>query len=297
MFSLIDRNDNTDTYLGNPAVHTLCESPSRLMVFRQPEFVDSMVALVRDAVSSGEVKLLSMDVFDTILIRNGKCELRRFMEMGAEFTKLVKRESSISLSAADFFLARLMATKISYRLSKPVAGCREGFLDEIHQGICEILGIPTSLKELTIKAELEYETEALQENPLIQPILLEAMDYGVPVALISDMYMGRAHISVLIDRIMPGVFQSTSIYSSGDLKISKRAGLLFDYVAEQYAVAPSQCLHIGDNLNSDYLMAKSRGWKAAYLPLTDNEVSLIEEDERQFKEELRASGIDIDQHE
>lgn len=297
MFSLIDRNDNTDTYLGNPAVHTLCEAPSRLMVFRQPEFVDSMVALVRDTLSSGEVKLLSLDVFDTILIRNNKCELRRFMEMGGEFARLVENESSISLNAADFFLARLMATKISYRLSKPVAGCREGFLDEIHQGICEILGIPIFLKGLTIKAELEYETKALQENPLIEPILLEAMDCGVSVALISDMYMGRTHISALLERIMPGLFQATSIYSSGDLKISKRAGLLFDYVAERFAAAPSQCLHIGDNLNSDYLIAKARGWKAAYLPLTDNEISLIEEDERQFKEELMAGGIDIDQHE
>lgn len=168
MFSVISSaaNNNTTMYLGDPIAHRVFEAPSRSDLFQRPDFIDSVVGELEHAIIDDGVKLLSMDVFDTVLLRNNNHEMRRFMEMGARFASAVEEEIGVSLTDIDFFVARIMATKLSYRLSTPVKGCREGTLDEIHEGMLDILGLPRHLGSRTILAELDYESEVLELQSL-----------------------------------------------------------------------------------------------------------------------------------
>lgn len=295
MFSITNKSldNNTSIYIGSPIVHHVLDSPSRLEIFQSLKFVDGLVKELEYHFDEEKVKLLSLDAFDTVLLRNNKHEMRRFMEMGAKFASVVAEATGKALTETDFFVARILATKLSYRLSTPVSGCQEGSLDEIHEGMLEILGLPPNLKNRTILAELDYESGELEVSPLVSPILSMANLRGVKIVLISDMYMGKKYIKDLLERKAPNTFKSVDVYSSGDLKISKRAGLLYKHVAKTHSFAPSECLHIGDNIHSDYVMAKRHGWKSMLIPITDREASLLDQDERDFKQELLARGIEL----
>ena len=61
-----------------------------------------------------------------------------------------------------------------------------------------------------------------------------------------------------------GVFYS---YDIGYTKDDKES---YKYIEEKLGVKPSEILHIGDTLKSDYYMPKSNGWNVLYYGKTDD---------------------------
>lgn len=294
MFRLIENSRPTTIYYGGDITHEILSARSRKELFENDIFREKIRREVERAIYENGVKLLSLDVFDTVLIRNAKCEMRRFLEMADAFAGYLATEIGIGINSLDVFVARIIATKLSYRYSPAVKGCREGSLVEIHEHLCKLLAIPAGVVADTLTIEIDYEVQSLNPNPLVPTLLEVAISAGIPVALISDMYMGRDHIATLLKHHFPENFEVSGIFSSGDLKLSKRSGLLFDFVAEQFDVQASQAFHVGDNLASDFISARRRGWGSLYLPHTDEEVRVLDDDENRLRAELDKAGISLD---
>lgn len=272
--------------------HSLFSSNSRNEVFSSRQFQNKLIERVELFIANGG-NIISFDVFDTILLRNEKSELRRFYEMADLFSEEIKIKLDIECDALSVFYARLLSTKNSYRFSASVKGCREGKLDDIHKGIVRMLGLPESFAQVLTDIEIKYETNNLSLNPAISSLLAAISETGAELVLISDMYMGKKHISQLLDFHLPGYFHHRQIFSSGDLTISKRSCLLFDHVANELRVDPINALHIGDNPESDYICARKCGWQAIYLPHTDRELENIDFDEKKLYNEFIALGVDL----
>lgn len=265
---------------------------SRVVLYNDEMFQKRVVnELARFIDSGGE--LVSFDVFDTVLIRNNKSELRRFLEIAERCSLSMNSLAKQSVEPAVLLVARLAATELSYRFSKPVRGCREGRLDEIHLGAARRLSLPDELAKNFVAEEIGYEMETLTLNPWFIKIVEMVLEAGLRIVFISDMYMRGTDIAELIDGKASADFGPSLVYSSGDLKISKKSGFLFDYVAERFGVAPSNAFHLGDNLDTDYRSAKSRGWNALYLPHTVTEREAIARDERLVATEIANMGVDI----
>lgn len=207
--------------------------------------------------------LLSLDVFDTLLLRDGSSEVRRFTRIGDAMAKV----AGDAFTGLDGFVARHLGTRASYRAGPRVEGCGEGSLTEIHRTAARLLGVADEMTDAFVEAELACEAKHVAANPLLTAYAALHRKRGGTVVLISDMYMHAPQITELLAR--KGVPRAAydAIYSSADTKVSKASGRLFARIKE--AEGRSHILHLGDSLRGDYQKPRAAGWKAMLLPIPD----------------------------
>lgn len=205
--------------------------------------------------------LLSLDVFDTLLLRDGSSELRRFGEIGARMATLAGPDTQ----AIDGFVARHLATRASYRAGPRVDGCGEGSLREIHATAARLLGVPPDRALDFIEAEIACETGHVAPNTLLTSYIRRHQSRGGRTVLISDMYMHSDQIAELLARAGIRADLYDALYSSADTKVSKASGGIFARVAE--ARETSCVVHVGDSLRGDYLNPRAVGWHAMLWPV------------------------------
>jgi len=234
--------------------------------------------------------ILSLDVFDTLLMRDNFAELRRFVEIGERMSECVKKVKPI-----DAFLSRYLATKASYRAGKTVKGCREGSLTEIHQTASRLLGLNDEMKEKFIELELEYEAERVSINHLLFDYLSTHCRRGGRAILVSDMYMHADQIEQLL--IKKGVDTKIflQIFTSADSKVSKASNGIFDQIEKKLSAKTKDFLHLGDNLSGDFQNPLAHGWKALHLPIPRAEIESRRHDHFLIAEQLKQKhGLIVD---
>jgi len=236
-------------------------------------------------------KFISVDIFDTLLLRNGKCESRRFWEI----SELVREKISYSklgnaFSTAELFVARCLAMRAGYACSDTLGGCREGHILQVLATQLEMLGLPADAQVLLMDAELEFETVNLQCNDFLLAVLQEAFP-STPIVGLSDTYLGGAQIQILIDRLCAGRCRMEAIYSSADIIFNKRTGRAFAHVAQDRRCTCSDILHIGDNVTSDLIQARLAGCRAQLFPVAHAELDARCRDLNAFLEERRSEGF------
>lgn len=205
--------------------------------------------------------LLSLDVFDTLLLRDGTSELRRFGEIAGRMALATGGK----IRAADALVARHLGTRASYRAGPRVNGCGEGSLREIHRTAARILGLPDTMEDKFCEAELTCEAEHVFPNTLLISYIRRHQARGGKTVLISDMYMHADQIAELLTRCGVRSDLYDALYSSADTKVSKASGRVFSNIVEA-ADAP-RVLHVGDALTGDYLMPRAAGWQAQLMPI------------------------------
>lgn len=80
--------------------------------------------------SLDEVDLITTDVFDTLLLRNGRSERTRIVTAEREFASLLKRRGW-SIRPEELIHARLRAQNLAYRALNMGGGRSEVRLDDI----------------------------------------------------------------------------------------------------------------------------------------------------------------------
>lgn len=107
--------------------------------------------------------------------------------------------------------------------------------------------------------------EMLLEKTLVKPIaktvqlMAGLQQQGFTCIVTSDMYLPAYIVGDIATRF--GV-NPDGLYVSSEVGLTKRNGALFEHVCKQLSLAPSQVMHIGDNVRSDYLSAKRCGLHA-----------------------------------
>jgi FMN phosphatase YigB (HAD superfamily) len=249
----------------------LTEAPSRGELLASPTFMSLLKARIDALLPRGGI--LSLDVFDTVLLRDCSSELTRFFEIGGLLAAIVNDQTAKPpIRDVDAFAARYLATKASYRASDAVEGCREGALDEIHVTTSRLLTGDSALAARFIDAELDYEAKRLTRNETLLDLARSYRALGARLILVSDTYMRREDIEALLVRAGIDVALFDSIVSSADTKVSKGSGKVFALI-EDYMKSPSAAfLHVGDDLRGDFRRPKERGWQALHLPIPRSEI-------------------------
>jgi len=242
------------------------------------------------------IKLYSFDVFDTLLLRNDKSEPYRFYEIAGKVAEFFNKKC-FDVSQNDVFISRYIATESTYRFSKKVQQCREGSLEEIYQNICSMLNIDMKLWKEALKLEIEYEKENVQFNhELWESIKKEAKKSNAKMVLISDIYIQSKYIEMLLTYHKKDFFEECDkLYSSADYTVSKASGHLFDIVCEDYGIEASECLHMGDNIITDFKNPKKRGWNVKYIPIIEDRKKKIDENLINFQKQLVSENIIVPQ--
>lgn len=233
--------------------------------------------------------VLSLDIFDTLLLRDEKSELERFNDISERFvaenpeyridskilltSRIFSASNSYALSGLGYreALEEIPESPAKYGHGMPDEYTREGNLEAIARNMARSLRIPESqVEEFTsswMKVEIQVEATQLKLSPLAQEIISYAISCGKRVIALTDMYLKELQIRMLFKAMgLPDEVAQIEVFSSADLVLNKRTGTVFPKMTSHLGVKPEKILHIGDSLRSDFSRAKASGWDAVYLP-------------------------------
>ncbi|CDZ29657.1 hydrolase [Neorhizobium galegae] len=210
------------------------------------------------------IELIATDVFDTLLLRNGLSQRSRIIAGEKMFARFLQGQGS-PMCPDELIRARLLAEKMAYRALNMGGDRGEVCLSDVICRQLAILGLSRSVVEKRIAIEIEIEKRALFANGDFAMLLRRHRQAGVRVVAITDTGLSGEKVGELIDHFHgPGLLDK--IYSSADLKASKRQGDLFSLVLEAERVDASRTLHLGDDLLADCLVPRSMGIQTIHMP-------------------------------
>jgi FMN phosphatase YigB (HAD superfamily) len=273
----------------------LHEAESRKSLFADSAFVEELFDKIDSLLHS--CSILSIDVFDTLAMRDNSSELSRFFKIGGELARLVNSADGCDrrVRQPDAFLARYLGTKASYRAGDRAAGCREGSLTEIHRTASRLLIQSDEMLEEFVDAELRFEATTITKNEAIVEYALRHLNRGGRILLLTDMYMHADQVKRLLDLIdIPGEI-SENILSSADTQVSKASGGIFDLAESQFKAKSKDFTHLGDSLKGDFQQAIAHGWSALHLPVPMSEMIVRQNDHKETASMLhKEHGLTVD---
>lgn len=209
--------------------------------------------------------LVTVDVFDTLLLRDRRCEKRRFFLI-AEQASLALAKVGVEASVAALYRSRVDAQRFGYRAMEAVRPQGEVRLATLHEIQSAALGLPASAAKVLEQAEFAFEASGLRANLPLLRWLWRAREAGKRVVAVSDIYLPADFIRELLDRVAPR-HPVEAVYCSSEFNLTKRSAELFAAVLRQEGKAePDRVLHLGDDPHADVEMALRAGLQARWLP-------------------------------
>lgn len=210
---------------------------------------ERLIALssVKQMINSPEIKVVSFDIFDTLLLRPAVNPTDIFWLIAAK----LKQTHHL-----DFLKYRLNAEQ---ELNRPNAT-----LDDIYDFIQKKHHLSTAVTELMKAEEIACEKQLLFRREDVYDLYLYAVKLNKKVIATSDMYLPSAVLGEILHK--NGYTKISTVYVSCEHQRRKSSGELYNTVVEGEQVQPYNILHIGDNYHSDYKMALKNNITAIYYP-------------------------------
>lgn len=193
---------------------------------------------------------VSFDIFDTLIIRNISKPSRVF-DLAEHLYNSEAEKKIIS-----FKQNRMLAE----RLARKNSASKEVTLKEIYYNLHSYSYVE---KERLKRLELEIELKICQLNPEIFKIYEYCIKNKKKILITSDTYLDLQIIKRILEK--NGINKYYKLYISSDIKKKKYTGELYNYILEDLNITSREMIHIGDNIKSDYIMAKEN--KISALPI------------------------------
>jgi FMN phosphatase YigB (HAD superfamily) len=216
-----------------------------------------------NAIDPKTFDVVSVDVFDTTLIRDNKGQRRRFADAAAELARRLGREGH-AVDVGLLFKLRLMVHGLAYRAVAIERPAGDATLARMQKIQCLLLGLDPSCAAHMQEAELAVERRSLSANRDLIDWLAAMRAAGKSVIAVSDIYLPTAAVSALISEKTGTAVART--YVSSDFGLTKSSGKLFARVAAIEGMPLARMLHCGDHPRSDVAMPRAAGMQAVLLP-------------------------------
>jgi FMN phosphatase YigB (HAD superfamily) len=218
---------------------------------------------VHDAISRGEVDLLTCDVFDTLVWRPVAEPHHLFIEAGRRMGGAGAIPAFVD--PVRFTEGRVHAERRARERNRRDRGSTECTLEEIW-ALMPARWHERSPGDATLAEwreqgrdlEITVESSALEVHQPVADLLRHAHAHGVATALVSDTYFGEAQLRILLDAAGAPLDAVDRVVVSSERDLAKYAGLLRDVVAEAGAT-PGRTVHLGDNPIADIRAAEDLG--------------------------------------
>lgn len=204
----------------------------------------SLLTITQDRYLSlvDNAKVVSFDVFDTLIHRRTVVPTDVFELVGRRLDKADFRETRIAAEAS----ARRKARPDTFEVS----------LDEIYQAFPDdyFTDIQTA-KDIEIQSEHEF----TYANESMRALITRVRSSGKRVIAITDIYLSDEQVQGLLEK---NGITVDAIYSSANYRHNnhgKYNGSIFPIVCKEEGIAPHELLHAGDHPGSDVSKALSEG--------------------------------------
>lgn len=200
------------------------------------------------------IRVLSLDIFDTLLFRTCRKPEDIFEAVGQKAAACNMLHPS--LSSGDFSAIRTYALDTAYQKSSV-----EPHLEDILACLPAMVGDAGRFLGL----ELETEAEYCYLNPSMVSLVKECRNRGIRIALLTDMYLGKKHLNHILKKSGFPMEWVDCLMVSSDEGAMKTTGELFQKLLDRYPeVHSSQILHVGDNLSREIVQASHFGIKTCH---------------------------------
>lgn len=214
-----------------------------------------MTPFTKDFKISDNVKIVSFDIFDTLLLRPFERPTDIFRFMNSDVEKIIKKK-------IDFKKVRKAAEKRAKRAMLPKEDVK---IDDIYN----FIKIPAKFKNAVKFLEVETEVKLLFARQSGKDLYNLAKNSGCKLIAISDIYLEAQILERILKR---NGFEFDTIFTSADIGKSKKTGNIYPEVLRRTNVSPDEILHIGDSLISDIKNAKKYGFQVFHLPKLSEEL-------------------------
>lgn len=231
--------------------------------------------LLADYIKYDDVDILSLDIFDTLIIRacDEPSDIFKFLAERGKKDKIINQD----IFPEDFCQIRIIAEKEARKTKEEIN------LNDIYMHMPDRLGNISAIKEM----ELEMEKKYCYLNPSIYSLIKYMKQLDKRVILVSDMYLNIEYMIDLLEVCGVDLKLLDKIFVSNEYKCSKLNGNLFRKVCNTFdRIEPQRILHIGDNHAADINGASLLGIKTIHynkLYKKDNDVL--------FYERIKFNGI------
>ena len=218
---------------------------------------DQRLLPVVEALSAGRSKILSVDVFDTLL-------WRRVPEPSDVFLLLWQKLKNVGrlathISPVAFAELRRSAQTSARARAFAASGSREVALADIYAELPDIIFADNFPASERVAAELACERDLMVLDDDVVALMAHAKDSGAKVVLVSDTYFNSEHLN---EFLRTSGFRDQSLVDR--LFVSCEIGRpkfidLFDFVLKELNVQPGELVHIGDNPIADIHPCEARG--------------------------------------
>ena len=227
-------------------------------------------------VSTGNVDLVTSDVFDTVVTRATATPSDLFVTLADEL------DLPAHVTPAVFAQARREAERRA-RQRRSDARRTELLFSNEPPGAIEIAADPEvaapecTLDEIWslmplgwvdpttgIAAELDLEARALRPIPETIELFRTAQRLNVPVVLVSDIYLTGPQLSTVLERAGVDMGLIDSVVTSADHRLGKAHGLLALVIAD-HRIEAGRVVHVGDNEVADVATARGLGAEAIHV--------------------------------
>lgn len=232
--------------------------------------------------SKNEKTLYSFDIFDTIISRKGLDPKSIFYKVKEKLEKSDLNfprhliENYVSVRVKSEQNAREYMQKTLYVRKNDE---REVTLDDIIERISVLYALSDEQKRFLIDCELDCELEDTVPIDGYVSLVEGLIDSGEDVILISDMYLPKAQIVGMLEKVSEKI-SKLPLYLSSEYKVQKSTGKLF---LEVYKSMPNydygKWIHYGDNKHADVKMPNKIGIETVHhtaATFSEYEKSLVE---------------------
>lgn len=204
-----------------------------------------------------EFDVYSLDVFDTLLLRDLRSERSRFWQIA----KLASRRFlalGIEVGTMALLKTRVEVQTQAYRALEATNPNGDIRLADMLDSIAKLLHLGPDGARILEDAEMEIELRCLRPNEALLARLARDIGKAKRVIAISDTYLSAAAVRHLLDTLAPG-HPVEEVYTSADHNATKRGASLFGRVLEAEGVRPERMLHHGDDFTADHVMPRRIG--------------------------------------
>lgn len=215
---------------------------------------------ITELVKNEKIKIVSFDIFDTVLFRSVIDPKDLFDKIG----KIAREKEWISdyINPIEFRNIRIESEKYAREKKYKIKRTKEVTLTEIYESMPLIIN--QEYKEYLIQLELELENEICYLNPFMQEIMNISYSLGKKIVLTSDMYLSKQQIKEILEHNGMDMNIIDDIFVSSQYETTKRDIGLYKILLSKYKLNPNEILHIGDNYCSDIMSAKELGINTFY---------------------------------
>jgi len=217
---------------------------------------------IKQKIISEQIKVVSFDIFDTLLLRPfwNPTDIFEIMQQDLDVRcPALKRASFKNVRCAAESCAR-------ERMQIEHPAYEDVNLTEIYQELSAMCGIRYEDVAALEAHERELELHFSTARRSAKDLYLFAKACGKRVVLTSDMYLDRSQIEAMLEK--NGYREYDALFVSSETRLLKGTGHLFDYMLSEMGVKAENVLHIGDNWEHDICVAKQKKIHTAFLPKT-----------------------------